>query len=170
MAQGSIANFPRVVGTFSQIVMRGGAAITRESRAKARLAALAAEEKKASDIVILDVSRVSWMNDALVICSAESERQVHAIKDNLDKVLSEKGHRLYGLEGTEVGAWVLMDYDDIVVHIFKRGVRESYGLDRIWSDAAHVTWRGLPKHSRSEPQSAMRAPRLRKEPSLKQRG
>ena len=134
------------------------------------MAALAAEEKKASDIVILDVSRVSWMNDALVICSGESERQVHAIKDYLEKVLSEKGHRLYGLEGTEVGAWILMDYDDVVVHIFKRGVRESYGLDRIWGDAARVALRGLPKRSRSEPQAAIRAPLQRKEPSLKQRG
>jgi ribosome-associated protein len=134
------------------------------------LAALAAEEKKASDIVILDVSRVSWMNDGLVICSAESERQVHAIKDYLDKVLAEKGHRLYGLEGTEVGAWVLMDYDDVVVHIFKRGVRESYGLDRIWSDAARVPLRGPSKRSRLAPQAGTRPPRLRKEPSLEQRG
>ena len=134
------------------------------------MAALAAEEKKASDVVILDVSHVSWMNDALVICSAESERQVHAIKDHLDKVLSEKGHRLYGLEGTQVGAWVLMDYDDVVVHIFKRGVRESYGLDRIWSDATRVALRGLPKRPRSGTQTAIRAPLLRKEPSLKQRG
>jgi ribosome-associated protein len=134
------------------------------------LAALAAEEKKASDVVILDVSRVSWMNDGLVICSAESERQVHAIKDYLDKVLAEKGHRLYGLEGTEVGAWVLMDYDDVVVHIFKRGVRESYGLDRIWSDAARVPLRGLSKRSRLEPQAGTRPPLLRKKPSLEQRG
>jgi len=81
------------------------------------------------------------MNDGLVIGSAESERQVQAIKDHIDKVLAEKGHRLYGLEGTAVGAWVLMDYDDVVVHIFKRGVRESYGLDRIWGDAQRVPLR-----------------------------
>jgi ribosome-associated protein len=81
------------------------------------------------------------MNDGLVIASAESERQVQAIKDHIDKVLAEKGHRLYGLEGTKVGAWVLMDYDDVVVHIFKRGVRENYGLDRIWGDAQRVPLR-----------------------------
>jgi ribosome-associated protein len=133
------------------------------------LAALAAEEKKASDIVILDVSRVSWMNDGLVICTAESERQVHAIKDYIDKVLAEKGYRLYGLEGTEVGCWVLMDYDDIVVHLFKRGVRESYGLDRLWSDAERVPLRGPIKRSGSKSQAAAHAP-LRKERSVKQRG
>jgi ribosome-associated protein len=144
--------------------------ITRDSRAKARLAALAAEEKKASDIVILDVSRVSWMNDGLVICSGESERQVQAIKDNIDKTFSEHGHRLYGLEGAEVGAWVLMDYDDVVVHIFKRGVRENYGLDRIWNDAERVPLRAPSKRSVQAAPSTRRAPRIPKERSLKQSG
>jgi len=131
---------------------------------------LAAEEKKASDIVILDVSRLSWMNDALVICSAESERQVQAIKDHVDKMLEEKGHRLYGLEGTEASAWVLMDYDDMVMHIFKRGVREDYGLDRIWGDAAKVPLRSRSPRSVSETAAATQPLRARKEPSLKQRG
>jgi ribosome-associated protein len=132
------------------------------------LAAVAAEEKKASDIVILDVSRVSWMNDALVLCTADSERQVQAIKDNIDKVLSEKGHRLYGVEGAELSVWILMDYDSVVVHIFKRGVRELYGLDRIWADASKIPLRG-----RTEPAAlplATGQPDMRKERSLKQRG
>jgi ribosome-associated protein len=111
------------------------------------------------------------MNDGLVICSGESERQVQAIKDNIDKAFTEKGHRLYGLEGTEVGAWILMDYDDVVVHIFKRGVRENYGLDRIWNDAERVPLRARAK--RAELQSAPptgRAGRMPKERSLKQSG
>ena len=129
---------------------------------------MAAEEKKASDIVILDVSRVSWMNDALVLCTAESERQVQAIKDNVDKVLSETGHRLYGVEGAELGVWILMDYDSVVVHIFKRGVRELYGLDRIWADASKVPIRG-----RTEPEASQLtagSAESRKERSVKQRG
>jgi ribosome-associated protein len=111
------------------------------------------------------------MNDGLVICSAESERQVQAIKDNIDKAFTEKGHRLYGLEGTEVGAWVLMDYDDVVVHIFKRGVRENYGLDRLWNDAEKVPLRAAAKRSglQSSP-STGRTRRLPKERSLKQSG
>jgi ribosome-associated protein len=109
------------------------------------------------------------MNDALVICSAESERQVQAIKDHVDKVLSEQGHRLYGLEGAEVGVWVLMDYDSVVVHIFKRGVRETYGLDRIWADASKVPVRSTTNASTPQPGPA-RQPRQRKQPSLKQRG
>jgi ribosome-associated protein len=110
------------------------------------------------------------MTDCLVICSAETERQVQAIKDHVDKTLGEKGFRLYGLEGTEAGLWVLMDYDDVVVHIFKRGVRETYGLDRLWNDAERI-----PIHTRS-PNPApdqlppSQPPRLPKEHSLRHRG
>jgi ribosome-associated protein len=129
---------------------------------------VAAEEKKAADIVILDVSRVSWMNDALVLCTAESERQVQAIKDNVDKVLSEKGHRLYGVEGAEIGVWILMDYDSVVVHIFKRGVRELYGLDRIWADASKVPVRGRTEAPAS--QLSTGTTDSRPERSVKQRG
>ena len=89
---------------------------------------MAAEDKKATEIVILDVSLSSGVTDYFVICSAESERQVLAVKEHIDQVLSEKGYRLMGLEGIEAGVWVLMDYNDVIVHIFKRGVREHYGL------------------------------------------
>ena len=103
------------------------------------MAALAAGDKKASEIVILDVSRTSGVTDFLVIGTADSERQVLAVTDHIDKALTEKGHRLFGLEGTESGIWVLMDFGDVVVHIFKRSAREHYGLDRLWSDAKPVS-------------------------------
>ena len=106
------------------------------------------------------------MNDALVICTADSERQVQAVTDHVDKALEGKGYRLYGLEGTEAGLWVLMDFDDVVVHIFKRGVRETYGLDRLWSDAKRLP---LPKA-----QSAVAEPAPSRQParqgSVRQRG
>lgn len=110
------------------------------------------------------------MNDALVICTADSERQVQAVKDNIDKVLDEKGYRILGIEGAEVGSWVLMDYDDVVVHIFKRGVRETYGLDKIWSDARRVA---LPRDESSATVKAHATAgpiHVHKERSLKQRG
>src|SRR5437899_11502367 len=110
------------------------------------------------------------MNDSLVICSAESERQVQAIRDHIEKVLEEKGHRLLGLEGTEVGAWVLMDYEDVVVHVFKRGVRENYSLDRLWSDAERDPLRAPAKRSGPEAGIASAAPRLGRERSVKLRG
>lgn len=130
------------------------------------MAALAAEEKKASEIVILDVALASGVTDYFVICSAESERQVLAVKEQIEKVLSEKGHRLVGLEGIEAGVWVLMDYNDVIVHIFKRGVREHYGLDRLWSDVKRVA---LPK-SRAEAPAGVPRPRRTKEQAVRHRG
>lgn len=106
------------------------------------------------------------MTDCLVICTAESERQVLAVMDHVDKVLTEKGHHLYGLEGTEAGYWVLMDFSDVVVHIFKRSAREHYGLDRLWNDARRVSLTSV--------RAAMPAGRPRqrsgKERAVRQRG
>jgi len=140
--------------------------IVRESRAKARQAALAAEDKKATEIVILDVSLSSGVTDYFVICSAESERQVLAVKEHIDQVLSEKGYRLMSLEGVEAGVWVLMDYDDVIVHIFKRGVREHYGLDRLWADAKRVQLR----RAAADAPASVPKRRPAKERAVKQRG
>jgi ribosome-associated protein len=130
------------------------------------LAALAAEEKKATEIVLLDVALKSGVADYFLICSAESERQVLAVKDHIEKVLDEKGYRLYGLEGLEAGVWVLMDYDDVVVHIFTRGVREHYGLDRLWADAKRLP---LPK-ARAPVTAGRLKTRARRERTARQRG
>ena len=130
------------------------------------MAALAAEEKKASEIVILDVAHKSWVTDYFLICSAESERQVVALKDHIEKALGEKGYRLYGLEGLDAGVWVLMDYDDVVVHIFTRGVREHYGLDRLWADAKRLP---LPKARAAVPASHPKV-QVSRERTARQRG
>jgi ribosome-associated protein len=130
------------------------------------LAALAAEEKKASEIVILDVALKSGVTDYFLICSAESERQVIAVKEHIERALDEKGYRLYGLEGLEAGLWVLMDYDDVIVHIFKRGVREHYGLDRLWADAKRLP---LPK-ARAAVTAGRPKVRMRRERTARQRG
>ena len=116
--------------------------------------------------MILDVSLSSGVTDCFVICSAESERQVLAVKEHIDEVLSEKGYRLMGLEGVEAGAWVLMDYDDVIVHIFKRGVREHYGLDRLWADAKRVPLR----RAAAEAPASVPKRRPAKERAVKQRG
>jgi len=141
-------------------------AIANASRVKARQVALAAEEKKASEIVILDVALSSGVTDYLVICSGESERQVLAIHEQIDKVLSEKGHEPLGIEGTETGAWVLMDYNDVIVHIFKRGVREQYDLDRLWADTKRVP---LPK-ARAKTPAQVPKRRPTKERAVRPRG
>jgi len=116
--------------------------------------------------VILDVALASGVTDYFVIGTAESERQVLAVKENIDKVLSEKGYRLLGLEGIEAGVWVLMDYDDVIVHIFKRGVREHYGLDRLWADVKRVA---LPK-ARAAVTAGRPKVRMRRERTARQRG
>lgn len=86
--------------------------------------------------------------------------------DCVDKALTEKGHRLFGREGTESGNWVLMDFGDVVVHVFKRSAREHYGLDRLWSDAKHVSLTPAKKTvSADSPR-----PRPSQERSLRQRG
>jgi len=116
--------------------------------------------------VILDVAHKSWVTDYFLICSAESERQVVALKDHIENALGEKGYRLYGLEGLEAGVWVLMDYDDVVVHIFTRGMREHYGLDRLWADAKRLP---LPKARAAVPASHPKV-RVSRERTARQRG
>lgn len=101
-----------------------------------------------------------------MICSAESERQVLAVQEHIDQALSEKGYRLMGLEGIEAGVWVLMDYGDVIVHIFKRGVREHYGLDRLWADTKRVPLR---RTAASAPVSEPKR-RPAKERAARQRG
>jgi len=114
----------------------------------------------------LDVALASGTTDYFVICTAESERQVLAVKEHIDKALSEKGYQPLGLEGIEAGVWVLMDYNDVIVHIFKRGVREHYGLDRFWADTKRVP---LPK---ARPTASASVPKRRpaKERAVRQRG
>jgi len=141
-------------------------AIVKESRVKARQVALAAEEKKASEIVILDVALSSGVADYLVICSAESERQVLAVHEQIDQALSKKGYEPLGIEGAETGLWVLMDYNDVIVHIFKRGVREQYDLDRLWADTKRVP---LPK-ARAKTPAPVAKRRTTKERTVRPRG
>lgn len=116
--------------------------------------------------MILDVALASGVADYFVICSAESERQVLAVQEHIDKVLSEKGYRLMGLEGNEAGVWILMDYGDVIVHVFKRGVREHYGLDRLWADTKRVP---IPK-ARTETPASVPKRRPAKERAARQRG
>lgn len=106
---------------------------------KAVSAAEAAFGKKGEDILILDVGRVTFLTDYFVICSGESQRQVQALMEEVDKTLSRKGYTPQGVEGSENLLWVLMDYDDIIVHIFKKEIREFYNLERLWGDAPRVT-------------------------------
>jgi len=74
----------------------------------------------------------------LVLCSGDSERQVKAIADHIEAVLSAQRVHLLSLEGTSTAQWILMDFGDVVVHVFRTGIREHYGLEKLWGDAKRV--------------------------------
>lgn len=111
---------------------------TIESRV--RVAAHAALDKKAFDLDVLAVGKVTSIADYFILCSASNERQATAIADNIVAALKEQlGVRPLLVEGTTPGRWVLLDYGDFIVHIFTEDVRRFYGLERLWGDAPNVT-------------------------------
>lgn len=110
------------------------------SDAAARLAARAADDKKARDIVVLDVRRITPVADYFVICSGGTALHVRAIADGVREKLGEAGRRLLHVEGYEPGRWVLLDYGDVVVHVFMEQDRSYYKIERLWADAEPLDW------------------------------
>lgn len=109
-----------------------------QSRELARLAARAAADKKATDVVVLDVANQTVVTDFFVICSGNSRPQVQAIVENVEEKLTEAGVRPQHIEGYERAQWVLLDYGSFVVHVFMQREREFYNLERLWGDAEIV--------------------------------
>lgn len=91
--------------------------------------------KKGYDVKILDLRNLTSIADYFVICSADSDVQVKAIADEIDKELRDEGIKYWHIEGYRALHWVLVDYVDVVVHIFKKDAREFYKLERLWGDA-----------------------------------
>jgi ribosome-associated protein len=112
-----------------------GPAENAAALALARKIASLASDKKALDISILDVRGMTSYADYLVLASGESDRQVTAIADHVEEKLKEQGVRPLGTEGRETGSWVLLDYGEVVVHLFFTEVRAAYDLDGLWADA-----------------------------------
>ena len=107
--------------------------------ALARRAAEACLEKKATDPVVLDLRELEAVSDFFVVVSAASEVQVKAIADHVEERLrEERGARPWHVEGREGRRWVLLDYVDLVVHVFHEKTREYYLLERLWGDARSV--------------------------------
>ncbi|MFI6224506.1 ribosome silencing factor [Nocardia salmonicida] len=109
----------------------------------ATVAALAADDKLATDVVVLDVSEQLVITDCFVIASAPNERQVNAIVDNIEEKLREAGHKPVRREGTREGRWALLDYVDIVVHVQHNDERNFYALERLWRDCPAVPVEGI---------------------------
>lgn len=98
-------------------------------------------EKKALDTLVLHVREITTVADFFVITSCESKRQVRSVADSIDEALSRCGVFPFSIEGLENSLWVLMDYSDLIVHIFKKEVREFYDLERLWGDAPRIDMR-----------------------------
>ena len=102
-------------------------------------AALAADGKKAEDVVIFDVGQILAITDSFVIASAPTDRLVRAIAEEIEQVLKDAGGPTpLQVEGMRQGDWVLLDYGDFVVHVFREETRRFYDLERLWSDAPRV--------------------------------
>lgn len=87
---------------------------------------------------MLKVSTLTSLADYFMICSGESHRQVQAVADAIDKMLTQAGCSPLSVEGMEQANWILMDYNDLIIHIFRKETREFYGLDQLWGDAPRV--------------------------------
>ncbi len=95
----------------------------------------AALERKAEDIVILSVKDVSSFADYFLICSGNSDRQIQSLADHIEQTLKQEGVLPLGTEGHKSGNWILVDYGDVVVHIFYKPVRDFYNIEGLWADA-----------------------------------
>jgi len=116
----------------------GGKRLVLSPDKVAAVAAGAAEDKKAKDVIILDIHDISVVCDYFVICSGLSSTQVKAIAENIEEKLEEIGIRKLRIEGLKEGRWVLIDYGAVVVHIFQESDREFYNLEHLWGDAKVV--------------------------------
>lgn len=96
------------------------------------------EEKKGEDIKVIDIANVSTIADYFIIASANNINQVQAISDEIDFILGKEGIIPKAIEGNKNASWMLLDYNDIVVHIFLREDRAFYDLDRIWRDGKEI--------------------------------
>lgn len=100
-----------------------------------RIAVNAADDKKANDLVILDISKVTSFANYFLLCTGDSSRQMQAIADEVEKQLKEAGIRPSHVEGYQNSEWILLDCTDLVVHIFSKNARAFYDLERLWRDS-----------------------------------
>lgn len=91
-------------------------------------------EKKGEDIKVIDISGISVMADYFIITNGNSSNQMDALVENVEEQMHKAGHSLKQREGSKGGTWVLMDYGDVIVHIFDKESRAFYNLERIWND------------------------------------
>lgn len=100
------------------------------------------DEKKAKDITIVNIEGLTIIADKFIICSARSNTQVKALVDIVDEGMSKEGYEPLRVEGKQEGRWAVLDYGDVIVHIFYEETRKLYSLEQLWSDGTNVTYYG----------------------------
>ncbi len=110
------------------------------SRQKALLAAREAVDLKARDVIILDVRSFPVLAEYFVICTGETKRHLRGIADRVEEAANENDFALHHAEGYPMARWILMDLNNVVVHIFDPDTRDFYGLERLWGDAPQITF------------------------------
>lgn len=113
----------------------------------AHLCAEAADHRKGENIIVLDLRGISSVSDFFVIVSGSSEPHLKAIRNEIEHRLKEKHVSPKGIDGFPQSQWVVMDYIDVMVHIFAKDQREFYALERLWGDAKSIEWQEKPKRS-----------------------
>ena len=108
------------------------------SRKMAKLAIEALEDKKAEDIKVIDISEVSVIADYFIIAGGTNRSQIQTLADNVDEKLGRAGHPSKQVEGYDTANWILMDFGDVIVHVFDKENRLLYDLERIWRDGQQV--------------------------------
>ncbi len=125
---------------------------SRHFQAAAKTAALAADDKKAEDVVLLDVRRFSGLADFYLLASAGSSPQLQAVADHIEENLKER-HALSPIrrDGSGSVTWKVLDYGGLVVHLMHSSTRAFYGLERLWDGARPVSWQNVPARSGKRP-------------------
>jgi len=113
-----------------------------ESLDKALLCTKIIKERKAINPILFEVAGLTSITDYFIVASGASNRQVQAISKHMMRRMREEGFRAYGVEGEQEGHWVLMDYGDVIIHIFYQPVREFYDLEGLWTEAPQVEVQG----------------------------
>lgn len=110
-----------------------------EAKKMAQLAYKAIDEKKGEDIRILNIQGVSVIADYFIIADGNNRNQIQTIADNIAETLGRAGYEYRQIEGYQTANWILMDYNDVIIHIFNREDRLFYDLERIWSDGKQIS-------------------------------
>lgn len=99
-----------------------------------------ADQKKAQDIIILDIHKLTFITSYFVICTGINERQLRTIADEIEKNLRNHSKRRVGIEGYKDAKWILLDFGDVIIHLFGKETRNHYDLELLWGDAPKVQW------------------------------